>query len=598
MEGVGELSRTHGCGKISADHVGKSVVLMGWVQRRRDHGGVIFLDLRDRSGTVQVVLSPDIRKETFDKGQTVRPEYVLAVWGEVRRRPPGTENPNMATGEVEVAGYGIRILNAARSLPFYPSDASDVDEALRLRYRYLDLRRPECWQTFALRHKAAMVIRDFLTKRDFLEIETPMLTKSTPEGARDYLVPSRLNPGHFYALPQSPQLFKQILMIAGFERYFQFARCFRDEDLRADRQPEFTQLDLEMSFVNEQDIQSLTEEMLAELFKQVLGKELTIPFSRLTYRDAIDHYGSDKPDLRFGMKIIDITSQVRDSSCKVFSDAVRQGGVVRGIRVPGGGAFSRKVLDELGKMAVSWGAKGLAWFQLGEDGVRSPLAKLFTPEELEDLVRAMEGEKGDLLLFIADGEDIAASVLGQLRLEMADRLGLVDPEQFSFVWITDFPLLDYNEEEKRYEAMHHPFTAPKEEDIPLLETDPLRVRSRAYDLVLNGTEIGGGSIRNHSRQLQEQIFQVIGLSREAMEDKFGFLLEALDYGAPPHGGIAFGFDRMLMLMLHLNTIRDVIAFPKTQSATCLLTKAPAPVTPKQLAELHITCTDDKVKLWR
>lgn len=596
MEGIGELSRTHGCGKISADHVGQSVVLMGWVQRRRDHGGVIFLDLRDRSGTVQVVLSPDIQKETFKKGQTVRPEYVLAVWGEVRRRPPGTENPNMATGEVEVAADGIRILNASRSLPFYPSDAPDVDEALRLRYRYLDLRRPECWQTFALRHKAAMVIRDFLTKRDFLEIETPMLTRSTPEGARDYLVPSRLNPGQFYALPQSPQLFKQILMIAGFERYFQFARCFRDEDLRADRQPEFTQLDLEMSFVNERDIQSLTEEMLAELFNQVLGKELAIPFPRLTYREAMDLYGSDKPDLRFGMRIIDISSQVRDSSCKVFADAVKQGGVVRGIRVPGGATFSRKVLDELGKMAVSWGAKGLAWFQLGEDGVRSPLAKLFTPQELEDLVRAMEGEMGDLLLFIADGEDIAASVLGQLRLEMADRLGLIDPEQFSFVWITDFPLLEYNEEEKRYEAMHHPFTAPREEDIPLLETDPLRVRSRAYDLVLNGTEIGGGSIRNHSRQLQERIFQVIDLSREAMEDKFGFLLEALDYGAPPHGGIAFGFDRMLMLMLHLNTIRDVIAFPKTQSATCLLTMAPAPVTPKQLAELHIACTDSKIKL--
>ncbi|MGB9793131.1 MAG: aspartate--tRNA ligase, partial [Thermacetogeniaceae bacterium] len=580
VEGVGELSRTHSCGRLSVDHVGQSVVLMGWAHRRRDHGGVIFLDLRDRSGMVQVVLSPDISEEAFENGQAVRPEYVVAVWGKVRRRPPGTENPNMVTGEIEVAAEGIRILNAARSLPFYPSDAPSVDEALRLRYRYLDLRRPECWEVFAMRHRAAMVIREFLSKKDFLEIETPMLTRSTPEGARDYLVPSRLNPGQFYALPQSPQLFKQILMIAGFERYFQFARCFRDEDLRADRQPEFTQLDIEMSFVNEEDVRSLTEEMLAELFRQVLGRDLATPFPRLTYQEAIELYGSDKPDLRFGLEIIDVSSQVRESSCKVFADAVRHGGVVRGIRVPGGASFSRKVLDDLTKLVVSWGAKGLAWFQLSGDGVRSPLAKMFTPEELKGIVSSMKGENGDLLLFIADKPELAASVLGQLRLEMANRLGLMNHDEFSFVWITDFPLLEYNEEEKRYEAVHHPFTAPREEDIPLLETDPLRVRSRAYDLVLNGTEIGGGSIRNHSRQVQEKIFQVIGLSQEAMEDKFGFLLEALDYGAPPHGGIAFGFDRLLMLMLHLNTIRDVIAFPKTQSATCLLTRAPAPVTPK------------------
>ncbi|HHW41560.1 MAG TPA: aspartate--tRNA ligase [Syntrophomonadaceae bacterium] len=598
MEGIGELSRTHSCGELSTSHVGQQVVLMGWVQKRRDHGGVIFLDLRDRGGVVQVVLSPDLQEETFEKGQAVRPEYVLAVWGEVRKRPPGTENPNMATGQVEVAAEGIRILNAARSLPFYPGDAPEVDEALRLRYRYLDLRRPECWQAFTLRHQAAKVIRDFLTDRGFLEVETPMLTRSTPEGARDYLVPSRLNPGQFYALPQSPQLFKQILMIAGFERYFQFARCFRDEDLRADRQPEFTQLDIEMSFIKERDIQSLTEEMMAELFKQVLGRELAIPFPRLSYQEAMDLYGSDKPDLRFGMQIVDISSEVRDSACRVFADAVKQGGVVRGIRVPGAASFSRKVLDDLGKLVANWGAKGLAWFQLGEEGVRSPLAKLFTPQELADLVATMEGKKGDLLLFIADKADIAASVLGQLRMELANRLGLIDADQFSFVWITDFPLLEYNEEEKRFEAVHHPFTAPREEDLPLLETDPGKVRARAYDLVLNGTELGGGSIRNHSRELQERLFRVIGLPQDAIEEKFGFLLEALDYGAPPHGGIAFGFDRMMMLMLHLNTIREVIAFPKTQSATCLLTKAPAPVTAKQLAELHITCSDDKIKVVR
>lgn len=596
MENIGELKRTHGCGEIRSLHAGQDAVLMGWVQRRRDHGGVIFLDLRDRSGVVQAVLSPDLDAHAFEKGQTVRPEYVVAVRGKVRRRPPGTENPNLATGEVEVAVAELRVLNPAKSLPFYPGEAADVDEAVRLRYRYLDLRRPECWQVFRLRHQATMVVREFLSNRGFLEIETPMLTRSTPEGARDYLVPSRIYPGHFYALPQSPQLFKQVLMVAGFERYFQFARCFRDEDLRADRQPEFTQLDLEMSFVSEEEIFSLMEEMLAELFRSVLGRELDTPFPRLKYREALSCYGTDKPDLRYGMKIVDVSELGGNSSCQIFAGAVQEGGVVKGIRVPGGSAsFSRRALDELARLVVGWGARGLAWFLLGDEEIKSPLAKLFTPQELKELVAQMEGEPGDLLLFLADRKEVAEKVLGQLRLELGRRLNLADSRRFSFVWITDFPLLEYNQDEKRYEAVHHPFTAPYEADLPFLEEAPERVRARAYDLILNGTEIGGGSIRNHRRDLQERIFQVIGLPPGEAEEKFGFLLEALDYGAPPHGGIAFGFDRLLMLMLERETIRDVIAFPKTQSATCLLTRAPAPVTLKQLQELHLVCREKIIK---
>lgn len=593
MEDSGELKRTHRCGELSSLHLEQEVVLMGWVQKRRDHGGVIFVDLRDRSGLVQVVFGHDLGEDAFVQADPVRPEYVLAVRGKVRRRPEGTENPQMATGEIEVAASEIKILNMAKGLPFYPKDAAGVDEVLRLRYRYLDLRRTECWHTFAMRHRAACVIRDFLTKNGFIEVETPLLTRSTPEGARDYLVPSRVNPGGFFALPQSPQLFKQILMIAGFERYFQFARCFRDEDLRADRQPEFTQVDMELSFVDEKEIQDLTEEMMVTLFKEVLDVELVTPFPRLTYRQAMEKYGSDKPDLRFGLEFVDVSSLVAGTSCRIFADAVAQGGVVKGFRVPGGGKLSRKVLDELASLVVSWGARGLAWFILEEKGVRSPLAKLFQPEELDALIRELDGEQEDLLLFIADQQQVAEEVLGQLRLEMADRLQLIDKDLFSFVWITDFPLLEYNEDEKRFEAVHHPFTSPREEDLPLLESHPERVRARAYDLALNGTEIGGGSIRNHRRDLQERLFKVIGLKQDDVEEKFGFLLEAFDYGAPPHGGIAFGFDRLLMLMLHLETIRDVIAFPKTQSATCLLTEAPGPVMPKQLEELHIRCVEPK-----
>jgi aspartyl-tRNA synthetase len=595
VESIGELKRSHSCGELSLKNSGQDVVLMGWVQKRRDHGGVIFLDLRDRSGVVQVVLSPDTGGLPFQRANSVRAEFVLAVRGQVRRRPPGTENPQMATGEVEVATSELEILNTARALPFHPGDAAGVDEALRLRYRYLDLRRQESWHIFTMRHRAANIIRDFLSKKGFLEMETPMLTRSTPEGARDYLVPSRVHPGEFFALPQSPQLFKQILMIAGFERYFQFARCFRDEDLRADRQPEFTQLDLEMSFVDEHDIQQLTEELLAALFQELLDVELTLPFPHLTYQEAMGTYGSDRPDLRFGLEMVDVSSILADSKCRVFAGTIKKGGVVKGIRVPGAAGFSRKILDELTSMAVEWGAHGLAWFILEDKGVRSPLVKLMEPEEIDALITKMEGKSGDLLLFVADQRQVAEDVLGKLRLELAGRLDLIDNKKYSFIWITDFPLLEYDENEQRLEAVHHPFTSPLNEDLPLLESQPERVRARAYDIVLNGVELGGGSIRIHRRDLQERIFGVIGLEPQEAQEKFGFFLEALDYGAPPHGGIAFGFDRLLMLMLDLETIRDVIPFPKTQRATCLLTSAPAPVIPKQLRELHIQCLPAKIK---
>jgi aspartyl-tRNA synthetase len=595
VESIGELKRSHSCGELSLKNSGQDVVLMGWVQKRRDHGGVIFLDLRDRSGVVKVVLSPDTGGLPFQRANSVRAEFVLAVRGQVRRRPPGTENPQMATGEVEVATSELEILNTARALPFHPGDAAGVDEALRLRYRYLDLRRQESWHIFTMRHRAANIIRDFLSKKGFLEMETPMLTRSTPEGARDYLVPSRVHPGEFFALPQSPQLFKQILMIAGFERYFQFARCFRDEDLRADRQPEFTQLDLEMSFVDEHDIQQLTEELLAALFQELLDVELTLPFPHLTYQEAMGTYGSDRPDLRFGLEMVDVSSILADSKCRVFAGTIKKGGVVKGIRVPGAAGFSRKILDELTSMAVEWGAHGLAWFILEDKGVRSPLVKLMEPEEIDALITKMEGKSGDLLLFVADQRQVAEDVLGKLRLELAGRLDLIDNKKYSFIWITDFPLLEYDENEQRLEAVHHPFTSPLNEDLPLLESQPERVRARAYDIVLNGVELGGGSIRIHRRDLQERIFGVIGLEPQEAQEKFGFFLEALDYGAPPHGGIAFGFDRLLMLMLDLETIRDVIPFPKTQRATCLLTSAPAPVIPKQLRELHIQCLPAKIK---
>jgi len=587
IESMAGLKRTHLCGKLNLQNLDEDVVLMGWVNRRRDHGGLIFIDLRDRYGIVQVVFSPDHAGQAFSKAEEVRNEYVLAVKGKVTARPSGTINPNLATGEIEVYATDLRILNKAKTPPFNISDDIEVDETIRLKYRYLDLRRNEMQKSLILRHKTVKAIRDFLDKHDFLEIETPMLTKSSPEGARDYLVPSRVNPGEFYALPQSPQLFKQILMVAGMDRYFQIARCFRDEDLRADRQPEFTQLDMEISFIDRDAIITLVEKMMQFIFKETLNIDLSIPFPRLTYYEAMERYGSDKPDLRFDMELIDVSDLVKSCNFKVFQSALATGGKVKGINAEGCGNYPRRQIDDLTKLAISCGAKGLAWIALTDDGLKSPIAKFLTEEELDNIIKKMGGKQGDLLLFVADSPSVVATVLGHLRLEFGKRLNLINPEEFNFSWIVDFPLLEWDHEEKRYVAIHHPFTAPLEDDLDLLESEPENVRSQAYDLVLNGVELGGGSIRIHNRSIQEKMFKLLGLTKEQSLEKFGYLLEAFEYGTPPHGGIAFGLDRMIMLMAGKDSIRDVIAFPKTQSASDLMTQAPSPVDPKQLKELHI-----------
>ena len=587
MDTLAGMKRTHSCGALTAADAGTEVILCGWVSRQRDHGGLIFIDLRDRSGTVQLVFSPEINQAALLKADGVRTEYVLSVRGAVRLRSPETVNPAMETGAIEVCGEEVRILNPAKTPPFYIQDNVDVDETVRLKYRYLDLRRPEMQHNLILRHRVAKTMRDFFDSRDFIEVETPMLTKSTPEGARDYLVPSRVNPGKFYALPQSPQIFKQILMVAGYERYFQIVRCFRDEDLRADRQPEFTQLDVEMSFVERDDVLAIMEKMIAEVFKVAIGAELSLPMRRLSYDEAMEKYGSDKPDLRFDMEIFDLSEAMRGSDFKVFESVLAAGGKIKGINVKGNAAIPRRELDGLVNYVGQYGAKGLAWIGYTAEGLKSQISKFFSDEQLEKIRLTAQAEEGDLVLIIADKPAVAVNAMGQLRLEMARRMNLIDPDKLAFAWVLDFPMFEYDEEEKRYVAMHHPFTSPRDEDLQYLETDPGRIKAKAYDMVLNGTEIGGGSIRIFQRDVQEKVFKAIGLTEEEANEKFGYLLEAFEFGTPPHGGIAFGLDRLIMLMAKRSSIRDVIAFPKTQSATDLMSQAPSEVSLRQLKELSI-----------
>ncbi len=584
---LGNMRRTHTCCELGVENVGTEVVLMGWVQRRRDHGGVIFIDLRDKNGLTQIVFNPEVSPNVHAKAHVIRSEYVIGIRGNVKRRLEGMTNPKLKTGEIEVFATELKILNAAETPPFIIEDHVDVSENIRLKFRHIDLRRPLLQKNIITRHKAAALIRQHLDDLGFIDIETPMLTRSTPEGARDYLVPSRVNSGMFYALPQSPQIFKQLLMISGFDRYYQIVKCFRDEDLRADRQPEFTQIDMEMSFVGEDDVMEITENMMVSLFRDVMEKNLQTPFPRLSYEDAVDRFGLDKPDIRFALELIDISDIVENAGFKVFSNAVKKGGIVKAINAKGCTDFTRKEIDDLTDLVTVYRAKGLAWIKVREDSWQSPIAKFFTDDEKQALEKRIDMQPGDLVFFVADQSKITNEALGQLRNFLGKKLGLIQEDSFSFVWVTRFPLLEFDENEGRNQALHHPFTAPLEEDYGLLEDDPLSVRSRAYDLVLNGSEIGGGSIRIHQRELQEQVFAALGMDRETYEEKFGFLLSALDSGAPPHGGIALGFDRLTMILCGQPSIRDVIAFPKTQKAACLLTNAPAGAGKTQLDELSL-----------
>jgi len=588
MESMGQLVRTHFCNELGIGDVGKEVVLMGWVMRRRDHGGVIFVDLRDRKGVTQVVFNPEIAPEVHAKAHQIRSEWVLAVRGRVAARPGDMANPKLVTGAIEVLVDELRLLNSSETPPFPLDEEVEVSDNLRLQYRYLDLRRPEMAANMVMRHKAVMTVRNFLNDHGFLDIETPMLTRSTPEGARDYLVPSRVNAGKFFALPQSPQLFKQLLMIAGMDRYYQIVKCFRDEDLRADRQPEFTQIDMELSFVDEEQIMAINEGMITTLFKETLGVELQPPFPRLTFAEAMNRYGTDRPDVRFAMELVDLTAISSTCNFKVFRETADRGGTVRAINAKGCGEMTRKELDLLTEYVAQFGAKGLAWVKIKPGGEwQSPIAKFFSEEERAAIAAATDAVEGDLLFFGADIAKVVFQVLGELRVELARRLELLKKDDFRFTWVTDFPLMEYDDKEKRYQALHHPFTAPREGDIDKLSSDPLSVLSRAYDLVLNGTEIGGGSIRIHQRKLQAKVLEVLGIGIGEAEEKFGFLLRALELGAPPHGGLAFGLDRLLMIITGSDSIRSVIAFPKTQKATCPLTDAPAGVARRQLTELHI-----------
>ncbi|MGD8741723.1 MAG: aspartate--tRNA ligase [Desulfobacterales bacterium] len=581
------MRRTHHCWELGADDVDKEVVLMGWVHRRRDHGGVIFVDLRDREGLTQVVFNPLVDKKIHAKAHAIRNEYVLAVRGKVEPRPADMVNPKLKTGEIEVAVTELKILNTAKTPPFLIEDEIDASETVRLKYRHLDLRRSEMQENLILRHQVTAAVREYLNKNGFLDLETPFLTRSTPEGARDYLVPSRVNPGEFYALPQSPQIFKQLFMIAGFDRYYQIVRCFRDEDLRADRQPEFTQIDIEMSFVGEEDVMSLAEDMMTQLFKRVLGITLKRPFAQLTYDEAVGRYGLDKPDTRFGLELKDISDIVAGSNFKVFADAVKKGGIVKALNAKGCNDFSRKDIDDLTDFVAVYRAKGMAWIKVKEDEWQSPIVKFFSDEEKQALAERIDMEPGDLIFFVADQPKVVNEALGHLRNHLGKTLGLIDEKEYHFLWVTRFPMFEYDEAEKRLQALHHPFTSPLEEDYAHLKDEPLAVKSRAYDLVLNGFEIGGGSIRIHQRSIQEKIFETLNMDRKTYQGKFGFLLEALDSGAPPHGGIAIGYDRLVMLMCGESSIRDVIAFPKTQKAACLLTQAPSAASKIQLDELYL-----------
>ena len=587
-ESMKGLHRSHRCTEVSNQNIGETVTVIGWVQKRRNLGSLIFIDLRDRSGILQLVFNEEsVGKEGYEKAERLRSEYVIAVTGKVEKRSAAV-NESLKTGDIEVIATDIRILSEAETPPFQIEENSQTKDEVRLKYRYLDLRRPDIQKNLMLRSKVAYLMRDFMAKEGFLEIETPMLCKSTPEGARDYLVPSRVHPGHFYALPQSPQLYKQLLMCSGYDRYFQIARCFRDEDLRADRQPEFTQADMELAFVDVEDVLDVNERLLKYIFKEAIGVDVTLPLPRMPWQEAMDRFGSDKPDTRFGMELCDVSKVVEGCGFSVFTGALENGGSVRGINAKGQAGMPRKKIDKLVEFAKGYGAKGLAYLAVNEDGTyKSSFAKFMTEDELKALVSAMQGEPGDLLLFAADKNKIVWNVLGALRLELAKELDLLDPDQYNFLWVTEFPLLEWSDEENRFMAMHHPFTMPMEEDWDKIDSDPGSVRAKAYDIVLNGTELGGGSVRIHQDDIQEKMFEVLGFTKERAHEQFGFLLDAFKYGVPPHAGLAYGLDRLVMHMVHADSIRDVIAFPKVKDASCLMTQAPGIVDKKQLEELGL-----------